>query len=210
MSEKIRVFIVDDHPMVVEGIKSLLEAAEGFVIAGTANSGSEAIQKIEELLPDVVLADINLPDMTGIDLCKQIKLVRPDIRVLGLSNFKERSYITRMIESGASGYLLKNIPGKQLEAAVRMAFEGQMYMDMEVMQMIVRPDSTDPNLIPRMTTREKEVLNLIAEGLTNGEIGEKLFISPLTVDSHRKNLLAKFSVKNTAALVKFAISNNLI
>lgn len=210
MSEKICVFIVDDHPMVVEGIKSLLEAAEGFVIAGTAHSGSEAIQKIETSLPDVVLTDINLPDMNGIELCKQIKQAFPHIRVLGLSNFKERSYITRMVESGASGYLLKNIPGKQLETAVRMAFEGQMYMDMEVMQMVVRPDATDPTLIPRMTRREKEVLNLIAEGLTNGEISEKLFISPLTVDSHRKNLLAKFSVKNTAALVKFAISNNLI
>ncbi|MDX2247140.1 MAG: response regulator transcription factor [Bacteroidia bacterium] len=210
MFDKIRVFIVDDHPMVVEGIKSLLETAEGFVVSGSAYSGSEALRKLADISPDVVLTDINLPDMSGIDLCRHIKQTTPHIRVLGLSNFKERSYITRMVENGASGYLLKNIPAKQLETAIRMAYEGQVYMDPEVMRMIVRPDATDPTAVPRMTTREKEVLNLIAEGMTNGEISEKLFISPLTVDSHRKNLLSKFSVRNTAALVKFAMCNNLI
>ncbi|MEZ4825123.1 MAG: response regulator transcription factor [Bacteroidia bacterium] len=210
MSDTIRVFIVDDHPVVVEGIKSLLQSATGFFIAGYAHTGAEALETISPASTDVVLADINLPDMTGMDLCKKIKSTAPQICVLGLSNFKERSYITRMVDSGASGYLLKNTPPRQLEMAIRMAYEGQMYMAQEVMQMIVRPDATDPAALPRMTSREKEVLHLIAEGMTNGEISEKLFISPLTVDSHRKNLLTKFSARNTAALVKFAMCNNLI
>jgi DNA-binding NarL/FixJ family response regulator len=142
-------------------------------------------------------------------LCKLLKERFPSLKILGLSTFKERSYITRMIDAGASGYLLKNADGDEIEEAILAVYKGRMYMSMEVAQTIVRPESPKTG-IPLLTLREKEVLSLIADGFTNNEIAEKLFISPLTVDSHRKNLLAKFEVKNTAAMIKFGMEAGLI
>jgi DNA-binding NarL/FixJ family response regulator len=142
-------------------------------------------------------------------LCKKLRERFPKLKILGLSTFKERSYITRMIDAGASGYLLKNANGEELSEAIEAAHRGRMYISMEAAQTIARPVATQPEL-PILTSREKEVLALIAEGMTNNEIAEKLFISPLTVDSHRKNLLAKFGVKNTAAMVKYGMEAGFI
>ncbi len=204
-----RVFIIDDHPMVVEGIKALLAHSETAMICGAAHDGYRALELLKTTPADVALVDINLPDMNGIDLCIQLKKDFPELKVLGLSTFKERSYITRLIEAGASGYLLKNATKEELEDAIATSRQGRMYMSMEVAAVLTKPAPERPAL-PLLTAREKEVLQLIADGLTNQEIADKLFISILTVDSHRKNLLAKFNVKNTAAMVRFALEYKLI
>lgn len=205
----IQVFIIDDHPMVIAGIKALLAESAIAEICGSAADGHSALEQIRAAVPEVALADINLPDTNGIDLCIQLKKEFPKLKVLGLSTFKERSYITRMIEAGASGYLLKNASKEELEDAIAAAHKGRMYMSMEVAATLAKNASEQP-AIPLLTAREKEVLHHIADGLTNQEIAEKLFISPLTVDSHRKNLLAKFGVKNTAAMIRFAIEYKLV
>lgn len=205
----IQVFIIDDHPMVVEGIKALLANSQIANICGSAQDGYAALNALKTQSAEVALVDINLPDLNGIDLCGMLKKQFPELKVLGLSTFKERSYITRMIGAGASGYLLKNASREELEDAITAAWRGQLYMSLEAAAILTKPASDTPQL-PLLTAREKEVLHLIAEGLTNLEIAEKLFISSLTVDSHRKNLLAKFNVKNTAAMVRFALEYKLI
>ncbi len=209
METQIKTFIIDDHPMVIEGIRMMLQHAALVEISGFANDGYAALEALKNTPADVALVDINLPDLDGIELCKKLKERFPKIKILGLSTFKERSYITRMIDAGASGYLLKNANGEELEEAIVAAYKGRMYMSMEAAQTIAKPVGQQPD-IPLLTSREKEVLALIADGLTNNEIAQKLYISPLTVDSHRKNLLAKFGVKNTAAMIKYALEANLL
>jgi len=204
----IKVFIVDDHPLVIEGIKGLLQGEETCLVIGSANYGLEALELFRRDTPEVVLLDINLPDINGIDLCERIKKEFPALKVLGISTFKERSYITRLMEKGASGYVLKNVDKEELIEAIRQVAAGRMYFSMEAATAITTQRSSSQ--VPILTSREKEILMLISEGLTNKEIADQLYISPLTVDSHRKNLLAKFTVKNTAALVKLGIEHGLI
>ena len=205
----IKVYIVDDHPMVIEGIKSLLTDSPTATVMGSAADSFVALEELQTLEADVALVDINLPDMNGIDLCAELKKRFPQLKVLGLSTFKERSYITRMLEAGASGYLLKNASKEELEEALLKAFRGKIYLSDEATQ-VITSSSGSADHVPLLTSREKEVLALIAEGFTNAEIAKMLYISPLTVDSHRKNLLAKFGVKNTAAMVKYAVEFRLI
>ncbi len=205
----IKTFIIDDHPMVIAGIWQMLQNADNVQVVGSASDGYAALEALKKQPADVALVDINLPDLDGIELCKKLRERFPKLKILGLSTFKERSYITRMIDAGASGYLLKNANGEELSEAIEAAYRGRMYMSMEAALTIARPVATQPEL-PILTSREKEVLALIAEGMTNNEIAEKLFISPLTVDSHRKNILAKFGVKNTAAMVKYGMEAGFI
>lgn len=198
----IRIFIVDDHHMIVEGIRSLLQNAQGIIWLGQATNAQSCLSFLQTQQPDVVLMDINLPDMSGIDLCHHVKSWYPDIEIQGLSSFNQLSFIQKMLENGASGYLLKNATREELITAINTVYEGDRYTSPEVAMTL---DNSVSVKIPIITRREKEVLILIAEGMTNPEIANKLFISTTTVDTHRKNLLAKFEVKNTAALVKMAI-----
>jgi len=206
----IRIFIVDDHPVVVAGLQSLLEKIENIEVAGAVSNAFEAIPFLKKNKVDVVLLDINLPDISGIDLCKKIHKEFPQIKILGISTFSERSYISRMIENGASGYLIKSASKEEIADAIETAMNGKMYVSVS-MEHLMRPLSLIPaGALPAITKREKEILSLIAEGLTNNQIAEKLFISPLTVDSHRKNLLTKLNVNNTASLIKLAVKQRLI
>jgi DNA-binding NarL/FixJ family response regulator len=205
-----RIFVIDDHPMVLEGLKILLGNIEGLVVSGTAENAYQALELLKMSLPDVILCDINLPDTNGIDLTKQIKDLYPSVKILGLSTFNERSYITRMMQNGASGYLLKNAAKEEILEAIDAVMAGKKYLSFEVTDMLLQNPAEAAAPIAILTRREKEVLGLIAEGLTNPEIAEKLFVSPLTVDSHRKNLLHKLQAKNTAALVAVAVKNGLI
>lgn len=159
---------------------------------------------------DITLLDINLPDINGIELCKKIKKEFPATKVLGISTFNDRSYISRMIENGASGYLIKSASAEEISDAIQTVMSGKLYMSLE-MEHVLQPSTVMPSgLLPAVTKREKEVLQLIAEGLTNNQIAEKLFISSLTVDSHRKNLMTKLKVNNTASLIRIAIEHRLI
>jgi DNA-binding NarL/FixJ family response regulator len=197
---QIKVFIVDDHYMVIEGIRSLLQNEKSVELIGHAMNAESCIAFLKIHQPDVILMDINLPDKNGIELCREVKEQYPGIFILGLSTFNQQSFVQKMIEHGASGYVLKNASGKELLDAIRTVSNGKIYMSFEVEQILkTKPDS---EII--ITRREMEVLVLIAEGMTNNEIAKKLFISITTVDTHRKNLLEKFSARNTAELVKLA------
>lgn len=203
------LLIVDDHPMVIEGLKTLLATAE-VRVAGCAGNAFDAVAFLKTSPVDVVLLDINLPDVNGIDLCKKIKDEFPGVKVLAMSTFNERSYITRMMQHGASGYLLKNASQEEIIEAITAVHAGKKYLSFDVTETLLQTAAPENLRLPIVTSREREVLLLIADGLTNPQIAEKLFVSPLTVDSHRKNLLTKFNVRNTASLIALAMKNKLI
>jgi DNA-binding NarL/FixJ family response regulator len=204
----IKLFIVDDHYMVIEGIHSLLQNEKDIEWMGHASNAASCLSFLQNEKPDVILMDINLPDKNGIELCAIVKEKYPSIYILGLSTFNQQSFIEKMMASGAAGYLLKNATQQELMEGITTVVKGKQYLSFDAATAIRKPDSDSD--MPIITRREKEVLELIAEGLTNIEIGTKLFISNSTVDTHRKNLLAKFDVRNTAALVRIAMQLNLI
>jgi DNA-binding NarL/FixJ family response regulator len=203
---KHKIFIVDDHPMVIEGFKTLLSQNENITIVGTAINAFEAIAFISKNEVDIAFIDINLPDINGIELCEKIKTEFPSILCLALSTFNDRSYVAKMIENGASGYLLKNSSKEEIYKAIDEVSKGNMYFNVDYQTQ----NTSKYNQIPIITRREKEVLVLIAEGLTNQQIADKLFISITTVSSHRQNLMLKLEANNTASLIKNAVKFELI
>ncbi|MCM4153116.1 DNA-binding response regulator [Arenibacter sp. N53] len=202
-----KIFIVDDHYMIIEGIRSLLQNQSGIEWIGHAMNATSCMAFLEQHEPDVILMDISLPDRTGIDLCLDVKTKYPSIHVIGLSTFNQHSFIQKMLDNGASGYILKNATHEELVFAIKTVLNGKKYLSLEAELAVQQNENS---IIPVITRREKEVLLLIAEGMTNNEIALKLFISTTTVDTHRKNLLNKFEVKNTASLVRVATKNQLI
>lgn len=206
----IHVFIVDDHPIVIEGLKAVINKLDAHEVTGTAGNAVEAVGLLKKVPADVVLLDINLPDISGIDLCKKIRKEFPEKKILGISTFSERSYISRMIENGALGYLIKSASAGEIAEAIATVMQGRLYMSLNI-EHLLRPSSVVlPDMLPNLTRREKEVLQYIAEGLTNNQIAEKIFVSPSTVDTHRKNMITKLEVSNTAALIRFAVKYGLI
>lgn len=203
----IKVFIVDDHYMVIEGIRSLLQNEKGIEWTGHATNAASCLAFLQQQQPDVILMDINLPDKNGIDLCKAVKEKYPAVFIVGLSTFNQQSFIHKMMDSGASGYVLKNATQEELMEAIMVVSKGKTYFSDEAAQSLQKKHSAE---MPVLTRREKEVLELIAEGLTNHEIAGKIFVSTNTVDTHRKNLLAKLEAKNTAALIRIATQLQLI
>ena len=206
----IKVFIVDDHPVVIEGIRSLLQHERDIEWAGQAMNAQSCLGFFVNNTADIILMDINLPDTNGVDLCAMIKEKYPGIFVLGLSTFNQGIYIKKMMENGASGYILKNSSREELLKAIHAVCEGCIYFSGEVGEALQQYQKSSKTEFPALSRREKEVLELIAEGYTNPQIAEKLFVSPFTVDSHRKNLIAKLNVKNTAMLIRFAVEHKLI
>lgn len=204
----ISIFIVDDHYMVIEGIRSLFQHEKNVEWLGHATNAASCLAFLKQQLPDIILLDINLPDKSGIELCKEIKTLYPAVYVIGLSTFNQQSFIEKMMANGASGYVLKNATQKELMDSLETVMKGKTFLTHEVAQMLRNNEAADD--APVLTRREKEVLELIAEGLTNNEMGERLFVSPSTIDTHRKNLLMKLNAKNTAELVKLALVKKLI
>ncbi|QRR02183.1 response regulator [Dyadobacter sandarakinus] len=202
-----RILIVDDHPLVLEGLKSLLADSGEVVVTGTVTNAIDAIAFLKNHEVDIAFLDINLPDINGIDLCKKIKDQFPQVKTLALSTFNERAYVSRMIQNGASGYLIKSSGKEEILEAIRQVQAGGYFMNVSFDQHIASPVSKP---MPFLTRREKEVLVLIAQGLTNPQIAEQLFISVTTVNSHRQNLLMKFEVSNTASLIRLAAGQGLI
>jgi len=204
----IKLFIVDDHYMVIEGIHSLLQNEKDIEWMGHAGNAESCLAFLKQQKADVILMDINLPDKNGIDLCREVKELYPAVNILGLSTFNQQSFIEKMMSSGASGYVIKNATQQELMEAIHTVIKGKQFLSFDAALALRKPDS-QPG-IPLITRREKEVLELIADGMTNNEVAQKLFISSTTVDTHRKNLLAKFGVKNTAALIKTAAQLQLL
>ena len=204
----IKLFIVDDHFMVIEGIHSLLQNEKDIEWMGHACNAASCLAFLKQQSPDVILMDINLPDTSGIDLCREVKEQYPAVHILGLSTFNQQSFIEKMMHNGASGYVLKNASQQELMEAIHTVVKGKQFLSFDAAQALRKPDSQP--LTPVITRREKEVLELIADGMTNNEIAQKLFIGTTTVDTHRKNLLTKFEAKNTASLIRTAAQMKLI
>ncbi len=203
---KASVFIVDDHYMVIEGIRSLLQNERDIEWMGHAMNAASCLSFLKQQQPDVILMDVNLPDMSGTDLCKEVKQLYPAVFILGLSTFNQQAIIRNMMDNGASGYVLKNATKEELFEAIATVLSGKNYLSMQA-ALSLRKQEKDT---PLMTRREKEVLQLIAEGFTNAEMAEKLFISVPTVNTHRKSLLEKFDAKNTAILIGKANKQGLV
>ena len=207
-SEKNKIIIVDDHPVVLEGMSNLLKRSGLFDVIAACNDAISAINFIRKHEVDLVITDINLPDINGIDLCKKIRSEFPNTRVLGMSTFHDPSYVSEIIAAGASGFLTKNSSAREVENAVLGALKGEIIISPLIHQQ--SPLTFTHYNGPVLTRREKEVLKLIAEGNTNKEIAEKLFVSLNTIDSHRKNLMTKFEVMNVASLIAKAGKAGLI
>ncbi|VAW12342.1 Two-component transcriptional response regulator, LuxR family [hydrothermal vent metagenome] len=206
----ITVLIVDDHPMVIEGLKTLLSDDERVVVKTHFTNGQDTLGFLEEGTVDVILLDVNLPDINGVEMVKMILDKRATINILGLSTYSEPSIINQMIKNGVKGYLLKNATADELVNAITQAHNGNFYFGREVQKILADSVTQEAMDIPRLTRREKHILTLISEGKTTNIIAEELFISPLTVETHRRNLMQKMEVSNAAALVKIAIEKKLI
>lgn len=207
---KIKVMIVDDHPLVIEGLKSLLRDKADIKVINSATNGKEALDFLKKADVDIVLLDINLPDMNGIDVCELITQNHHNTSVIGLSTYGERSIINQMISKGAKGYLLKNVTETELVEAINKVYRGNCYFGLEIQKAMANTIFHSLGNTPRLTKRETQVLKLIVSGKINNQIAEDLFISPLTVETHRRNLMKKMGASNTASLVKMAIERALI
>ena len=208
----INVVILDDHLMILEGLQTMLDNQQSIHVTHTFNRGRDLMKFLETETPNIILLDINLPDSNGIDLCKTITNLYPQINIIGLSNFNDTSFIKNMIRNGAKGYLLKNTTKEELIKAIKAVNHGKTYLPTKLKDKLLSESFgvQSSTFIPKLTRRENEILTCIAEELTNSEIAEKLFISKKTVESHRKNLLQKFGVRNTAGLIKEAFTKGIL
>lgn len=206
--QQISLLIVDDHPVVVAGIRSLLQDISYLAITGCCSDGQSAREFLRNNHADIVLLDINLPDISGLDLCLELRSQYPKLRILALSNYNERSMISRMLENGASGYLLKTATTAELQEAIDDAVSDRIYFSSEVAKkMLESPASIS---VPQLTRRETEILRLISQGSTSSIIADTLCISQLTVETHRRNIIKKFNVPSMAAVIKIAIEHQLV
>ncbi len=207
--ERIKVVVVDDHPLVLEGLRSSLGEDNTIQIVNCFENASDLFAFLKRSSVNVVVLDVNLPDMNGVEICQKITQKYSHIKVVGLSTYNDPSIIKQMVKNGAKGYLLKNVISKELVAAIHQIHIGQSYFSGEI-QKILADSIFDNNEVPKLTRREKEILSLVAEGITTPQIAKKLVISPLTVETHRRNLIQKMGVTNAAQLVKMAIEKGLI
>ena len=214
MAEQIRVLIADDHTVVRSGVRLLLETEPDIVVVGEARDGSEAVAMAETLQPDVVLMDIAMPDMDGMAATRQIKAAWPQINILGLTMHRTDEYFFEMLKAGASGYVLKGADPSDLIAAVRIVHQGEVFlyptMAQRLVQDYLRRVKDEDDSGPALSPREKEILQLLAEGYSSKEIAEKLVISPSTVHTHRGNLMDKLGLTTRYELIQFAREHGLI
>ncbi len=210
----INVLITDDHQLVREGIRLMVDGKEDITVIGEAANGQEALDFIGDKEADIVLLDLNMPVMNGIDACKAIKKKYPGIKVIILSMISESKIVQNLMKYGANGYLLKNSGQDEILEAIQKVYAGENHFDQEIIDIILNPSTSvqvkDENLHPSLSRREKEILQLIIEEHTTSEIAEKLFISFGTVESHRRNMISKLGVRNTAGLVSAAYKYDLL
>lgn len=207
----IKILIADDHTVLMDGFISIFENVDNFDVVATVNNGLEVLKVLAEKEVDIILLDINMPVLNGVETCKKITKEYPSVKVIALSMYRQASFIKRMRQNGAKGYVLKDDTAEVIKEAILEVYKGGEYYSEQlksiVMNNVFQKQHDDVSMI---TKREKEVLELIAQGLTNKVISEKLFLSDHTVVSHRKNLISKFNAKNTAELVKITMEKGLI
>jgi DNA-binding NarL/FixJ family response regulator len=212
----LKVFITDDHELYLEGLTLLLNKQEGIRVIGSASTGESLLQKLPELEIDVLLLDVHLPDIEEEDLLKKIRVLRPELKVLYLTIMRGTRYIHKLVKYDVQGYLLKNSTIEELKKALHTIAAGQKYFSQEINILDTDQDFRhtitieDKKVDEILSRREIEILTLICKEYSNSEIAEKLFLSVSTVETHRKNLIAKLGVNNTVGLVKFALKNKLI
>ncbi len=216
MSDQIRLLLADDHAVVRSGLRMLLEAQPDMTIVGEAETGQEAIRRVAELSPDVVLMDIEMPGMNGIEATRRIKANAPASAVLALTMYEDDQYFFEMLRAGASGYVPKRAAPDESVSAIRAVSRGEVFLYPSLAGRLVQdylrrgPASEEGTPEDELTPREQEVLTLIAEGLSNNEIADRLVISAKTVDRHRENLMRKLKLHNRVDLVKYALRKGLI
>ncbi len=216
--QMIRILIADDHAMFVDGIESILTGEEDLDVVGRCYDGPSVLKFLEKEEADILLLDVNLPGMNGIEVCKAVLEKNKNTKVIAISMFNEESYVTEILNNGASGYILKNTGREELIKAIKQVTEGHSYFSKDVTQTIMkglmnsrRSSGIKKNLnIPKISRREKEVLELIVKEFTTQEIANQLFISLKTVESHRSNLLSKLNARNSAGLVRIAMEHKLV
>lgn len=213
-----KILIADDHAMFADGIASILEAEDDIRVVGRCLDGPCVIEFLKKNQVDILLLDINLPSLSGIEVCKKVVSDYSETKVLAISMFNEESFVTEILNNGAKGYILKNTGREELLKAIKTILAGESYFSQDVTETIMKglmnqrkgSSHTSKKIIPKVSRREKEVLDLIIKEHTTQEIANKLFISLKTVESHRSNLLAKLNARNTAGLVRIAMENNLL
>lgn len=210
LAPKITIAIVDDHPVVIEGLVRLLSKKTGFEVVKTFTCGADFIRFIKKTQVKIVLLDIILPDINGMDLCKEIKKISPKTVVLAFSNHKERSAIMQMLANGASGYVLKDATVEEIVGCINGSLNGQITFSKVVNEIIARPALNEQQDLPKLTVRETEILKLIAAGENSPSMAERLFLSKFTIENHRKNLMQKLKAKNVADLIRIATQQNLL
>ncbi len=207
----INILIADDHKVLMDGFVSIFKNVEDFHVVASVNNGQEVLDKLKETEVDIVLLDINMPVLNGVETCKKISKDYPQVKVIALSMYRESSFVKRMKQNGAKGYLLKDDSADIIIEAIHTVSKGKEYYSDQLKNILFNQVFEEKTFnTAAVTKREKEVLELIAEGMTNKEIGDKLFVSNHTIISHRKNLIEKFNAKNTAELVKLAIEKGVI
>ena len=211
----IKLLIADDHKMLRDGINAMIANSNEIEIVGEASNGIEVLKLLEVIEADVLLLDINMPHMDGVETCKRVNKLYPFVNILALTMYNEGAMISKIVKQGAKGYILKNTGKEKLVEAIKAVYNGQNFFSDQVKDTLIMSMSPDKKsnsggFIPKLTKREKEIINLIVNEFTTSEIAEKLFISEKTVETHRKNLLQKLNVRNTAGLVRMAIEKNLL
>lgn len=210
----IKIAIVDDHPLFLEGLNILLSAEKDIKIVGQANNGKEFIEKLSEIDPDIVLMDIEMPEMNGIETTKYLSENNPKIKVIALSMHGDEEFYYNMIHAGAKGFLLKESKSGELKEAIKKVNEGENYFAQELLRRIIYNFGGEKlaktKKAPELSKRELEVLSNICNGLSNSEIADVMHISQRTAEGHRANLLKKTNSKNTASLIMYAIKNDLV
>jgi two-component system, NarL family, response regulator NreC len=214
VTARIRVLVADDHTIVRQGIVGILKSSEDVEVVGEAADGAEAVEKATKLKPDVVVLDVSMPHLTGLEAARRIREALPATRVLVLTMHDDEEYVLKMVRAGASGYLLKDSAGSELIAGIRALKAGKAYFGPHASRALAEayqsggPLPEDP--FERLTDREREIFQLVVEGKTNAQMADLLFISPKTVDNHRTRMMEKLGIHGTAELVRFAAKHNLL
>lgn len=208
-NQSTKLFLVDDHHIVLDGLKSMFDQDSRFTIIGTASNAEDAIKAIESNKPDILLTDYSLPGANGLDLCVQVKTKYPDVKRVILSMHDEGVLVKQILKEGVDGYLLKSIQQLELKNALLQIVKGMPYVSPEITKLVLS-DLSNEQPAELLSEREREILNLIAKENSNKQIAEKLFISERTVETHRKNIFRKTNTTSLVGLIKYAFANNLI
>jgi DNA-binding NarL/FixJ family response regulator len=208
----IRILLIDDHPLVLDGIKTMLKDELSIEIVNASKTAAEALAFLSSNEPDIILLDISLPDMNGLELCEKIRATNKQVKIIGLTSTNEAGIITGLLQRGGNGYLLKNMEREELLEAIRTVQKGKVYLSKsandKVLEQFQNAHSTSEGT-PLLTRREKEILQMLSNGMNGPQIAEKLFLSPLTVETHRKNLFRKFNANSVQMLLKIARDSRL-